>query len=107
MEIFSALLALHAGNSPANGGFPRKETVMQTFYDSLAYTRCCINSLVDGDLRCLSPNVTSLEWTCIRKHDPADQKPGKIRCVTIYGHRCHSINANPIYDGYVEIYDWI
>ena len=65
MEIFSALLALCAGNSPVTGGFPSQRPLrrsLDVFFD-LAWTNGWANNRDAGDLRrhCSRCDVT-LIW---------------------------------------------
>ena len=53
MKIFSALLALCAGNSPVNGEFPSQKPVTQSFdaFFDCAWTNSWVNNRDVGDLR--------------------------------------------------------
>ena len=67
-EIFSALLALCAGNSPATGEFPAQRSVTWSFdvFFICAWINRWVNNREAGDLRlrCAHYDVTVVNSTC-------------------------------------------
>ena len=66
MEIFSALLAICAGNSPVPGEFPTQRPVTRSFdvFFDLRLNNDWVNNVEAGDLRRYRAhyNVTVMHW---------------------------------------------
>ena len=66
MEIFSALLAICAGNSPVPGEFPTQRPVTRSFdvFFDLRLNNGWVNNVEAGDLRRYRAhyNVTVMHW---------------------------------------------